>query len=366
MRTFVAVISGSTQHVKGMLSCIQMELDDGDKLFIQYTTQGYAARADTGDRFLASDYESIMFLDADMFHPVDALKKLKSHDKDIVVGHYYKRQTNPMMSCVLALNGYDDRWPYLPYVDPPRSGLHEVAAGGFGIALIKRQVVVDVMKYLGELQPFQNGPLPDIAGDVLQFSSDVRFFLAARHLGYKVWLDASVESLHGTLCWVGHEFYDRNREDINFFDNLLPFIGEGLRRWGVSLQAFEHRHRLLEAYQRGLEKQQEPVRQKDAFKQINAIFEANPDILIATQRQFILAGQIAEVEQWIEWERAYPKVEISEQLPTVGAENIETARKDRLGHPEVRDEKHAEEARQGVYRSQAQEFADELPPAPGA
>jgi hypothetical protein len=345
---------------------MQVGLDDGDKLFLQYSTQGYAARADTGDKFLASEYDSIMFLDADMVHPADALAKLKSHDKDIVVGHYYKRQTNPAMSCILGLNDTVDNWPYLPLTDPPRSGLHEVAAGGFGIVLIKRQVVIDVMKYLGDAQPFTNGTLTDLVGDMIQFGSDVRFFLAARHLGYKVWLDASVESLHGTLCWIGHEFYERNREDINLFDSLLPFVGEGLRRWGVSLQAFQHRMKLLEAYQKGLDKQLAPVRAKEVFAQINSLFEANPDILEAMQRQYILAGQIAEVEQWISWEKAYPKITLPEQLPTVGDKNIETARKERLGHPDVEDETSAEELRQNLYKKQAKEFTDELPPATGA
>src|SRR3990170_4355481 len=146
MRTYIAVTSSSQQYVSGLMTCFEMERSDGDAL-------------------------------------------------DIVCGHYYKRKTSPMESAILEL---DEGWPLLPMFDPPREGLHEIGSGGWGIAFMSRKVIDDVAANMPNGDPlFSAGQVPWASpGETL--GPDVRFYLIARKLGYKVWLDASVHSAHAT------------------------------------------------------------------------------------------------------------------------------------------------------------------------
>ena len=58
--------------------------------------------------------------------------------------------------------------------------------------------------------PFSTGELEWLTGDGGHFGADVRFFALARKLGYKLWMDASVECEHGHTLWLNRETYDRD------------------------------------------------------------------------------------------------------------------------------------------------------------
>ena len=350
MNVFVAIASGHTQYVGGLLSCTEVDRGPGDKFFIQHGSHGYTARNELGTEFLDKpEYDAILLLDADMRHSEDALAKLRAHDLDIVVGHYFKRQTDPMQSAVLALNP-EMFWPCFPLVDIPESGLVEVAAGGFGIALAKREVVLAVSDYLGGRDElFTNGSVPGVK-EAGTFGSDVRFFLAARQIGYKVWMDASVESLHATTAWLGRELYGKIRDDLKLIGGTLGILAHEVEVNGVSLEAFKARRNLLQQYREALIKNKlEPAK------------VAGDEKLLAqwSVQLYKSDARIEEMDEWIAWWEKYPRIDSPGLLPQVETEqDLHLALQNRRGAAGV--EAPAKAQRRGVYQRQSEEFIDEL------
>lgn len=210
MRVFVAAVTSESQQVKAMMAFQSMLLRDEDKKIIKFGSRGDLARMYLGDKFLESDYDAILLIDLDMIHPPDLLERLRAHDVDMVSAHYFRRHINPMRS-VVSLITDDNTWPYPPLINIPDDGLHEIACTGFGCVLIKREVVEAVMSMLPPgSPPFSLGPMPEEAnGQHGPFGSDFNFFMRARRAGYKLWLDASLESSHACTVWLDREMYEK-------------------------------------------------------------------------------------------------------------------------------------------------------------
>lgn len=210
MRVYIAGLTGDRQYVKSFRSFYDLAIRDGDeKNQPEDASRGDISRMSMCDDFLEKrQFDAILLLDMDMKHPVDLLERLREHDLDMVTAHYWKRKT-PMESIV----GIGDRWPYAPLKDLPDTGLLDIATTGFGAVLIKRGVVEAVSKSLprGE-HPMAIGPVPEMANGEVAMGSDMRFFYYARSLGYKLWLDCSLESLHACTVWLGRTLYPKLRE----------------------------------------------------------------------------------------------------------------------------------------------------------
>lgn len=352
MNIFVAIASSHMQYVGGLLSCTEVDREDGDKFFIQHGSHGYMARNELGTEFLDKpNYDAILLLDADMRHSEDALAKLRAHNLDIVVGHYFKRQTDPMQSALLALNP-DMFWPCFPLMDIPDSGLVEVGAGGFGIALLSRKVVEEVCTYLGgPNELFMNGKVPGLEREGV-FGSDVRFFLAARQLGYTVWMDAGVESLHATTAWLGRQLYGKIRDDLKLIGGTLGILAHDVEENGVSLEAFKARKNLLEQYRAAL------IRDK-----LEPAKTAGDDKNLAhwSVQLYKMDARIEEMYDWITWWEKYPRIDSPGLLPQVETEqDLQLALQNRRGAPGVAAPEKAQAQRRGVYQRQSEDFVDEL------
>jgi len=211
LKILLAGVSSYMQFVASMNTFYEMEIEEGDEKATNYNARGDIARITLCNEFLRRpEFDAIFMADLDMKYPKELLARLRSHDLDLVTGHYFKRQPNPIQSVVSVSS--DGTWPYHPLVDIPDDGLHEIACAGFGNVLIKRRVVEDVIKLLppGE-HPFQIGPMPEMVdGDHGAFGADFRFFTYARRLGYKLWLDAhpGAEARHAATLWVDRRIYN--------------------------------------------------------------------------------------------------------------------------------------------------------------
>ena len=205
MRVFVAGVSSEQQYVRSLDSIFRgLIVEDGDQLGYLMGSPGWMARITLCDQFLEQkQFDAIFQVDMDMLHPDDALTRLRSHDKDIVTGHYFRRKTDPMMSVIEVKNG--NRW--LPMQEIPTEGLHEVACTGMGCLLIKRKVIEDVLHIPGIIHPFMAGTIPLLHPTKI-YGQDVRFLYYAQMLGYKLWLDAEVEAAHGCTFWMTKYLYD--------------------------------------------------------------------------------------------------------------------------------------------------------------
>ena len=211
MRVMVAGVSSEQQHVKGLTSFQAIIQRRGDTRAIHDGSLGEVARNMLCDKFMQDETftgeDALLMVDLDMQHPEDMLERLRSHNLDMVTGHYYRRQLKSMMSIISVTE--DGTWPHLPLTDIPRKGLHEVVSTGMGCVLIKKKVIAAVAQGLPPLaHPFSRRPLPEHSGHYMNLGQDRAFFLMARDKGYKLWLDADVHCKHAITLWLDHEEYD--------------------------------------------------------------------------------------------------------------------------------------------------------------
>ena len=259
MRIFIAGASGDTQYVKGVRSFFEIIPRPGDKKQEKVSGRGDISRMQLGEQFFEEkEYEALFMVDLDMRHPPNILEILRTDmerdNLDMVTGHYYARNPTYIHSVCMQLgNGH---WPYVPMMDPPRSGIHEIGMTGMGCVLIKREVYEAVQNYLpaGD-RPFCIGTAPEITGDSRTFGTDFRFFSIARILGYKLWLDADIESLHATLFWVGHDIADKIRSDAMTFEYLDAISHQIGKADGMDKKFLETRKAAVEAHLAKLEEQ---------------------------------------------------------------------------------------------------------------
>lgn len=351
----VAVASHGMQHVGSIRSCYFMHREEQDRFADQFRYRGDVAREAAVKTLLENDYfgddDAILMLDGDQLHPPNLLDKLRAHDLDMVCAHYYRRTTSPIQSLCYELG--DGTWPVQPILFPPRGGLHEISVTGFGCVLVKKKVLRDVQATLPPgSSPVAIGPLPEVVGDHANWGPDFIFFYRARKLGYKLWLDASVESLHAVTLWLGHKSADMLMDYGVWANACHELLMTRLELHGVSLEAFRQRKRILEARHMELIKKAEAMQAaKNMGEEIDLQQEYELSVGIIK-----IEGKMLEMDAWIEWAEKYPKVERPDQLPTT-----ENTPKQETIQDVVPDEDEAKSKRQDVYRDQAIELAEMLP-----
>ena len=328
MKVFIAVASGETQYVKSLRSVYELTRRDGDLAATpDKSYYGTVTRTGLLNRFRRlAEYDAILCLDADQDHPADLLEKLRASmeagNLDMVCAHYYQRNTGPITSLCWELG--DGTWPFLPLLDPPAEGLHEIGATGLGCVLIHRRVVEAVWATLpaGD-NPFRPAPIPEIDPIGREFGSDLRFFILARRLGFKLWLDASLESLHATTIWLGHKSARKLMDYTRWADEYSDLFTERLRLYGVNSEAFKQRWRLLEARKRGL-----MAELQNTVTEANASTDPERQQTLAAQAQAMtialhqMDGKLGECQAWIDMVEKYPAIEFPRDLP--GGPVVET------------------------------------------
>lgn len=351
MRVLLAVASHEVQHVGAIRSAYLIRREEQDRFVDQWRWRGDIARESFVKTLLEEEYfepeDAILLLDGDQLHPPDLLERLRAHNLDMVCAHYYRRSTRPIQSLCYEIG--DGRWPYLPYLHPPREGLHEIAVTGFGCVLIKKKVLQAVKDTLPNgASPIAITALPELAGDHDNWGPDFVFFHRARQLGYKLWLDASIESLHAVTLWLGHKSADKLIDYETWADGAHDLLQSRLELYGVNLEAFKQRKRILEARLEGMMQQAiEAGKDDDPAK--------HQELSISVYQ---MQGKIKEMEAWIEWAEKYPAITRPDQLPTTD----NTPKQDTV-QDDIQDEAKAIEARKGTYRDQAIELAEMLPDA---
>ena len=158
-----------------------------------------------------TQYEYVMFIDADIgFEPQDVLKLL-SYQRDIVCGAY------PMKSIPLQYN-YNISQPPLA-----EDGLIKIDNIGFGFALIHRRVFDKIRENYEDLKytpalGHSSYPITEaeyhnsyhyfneLKKDMIFLPEDFSFFDRASSVGFTSWLDTSIK-----LCHVGSHVFQENK-----------------------------------------------------------------------------------------------------------------------------------------------------------
>lgn len=245
MNILVAAVSSSRQYVQSLASFYAMKIQGEDLRIIKSGKPGIHSRREVGLLFDSNkEYDALFMADLDMMFPEDTLERLRAHDLDMVTAHYFRRRMDPMLSvCMVDRGG----WPYVPLRDVPTEGLHEVATTGLGAVLIKREVfeaVRDALPVGGN--PFDVGSLHFLTGDHGHFGADVRFFIIAHSLGYKLWLDASIECSHGFTVWLTNDLYKRLEQKDSHSGIWKELFRQSMEKNGMDAKTAQIRIEQLE------------------------------------------------------------------------------------------------------------------------
>lgn len=281
MKVFVACVSSERQFVRGVASALNnMVLRPGDKRDSRYNTRGEIARTLLLNQFwddpeFQDADDAILMLDLDMDHSPDMLEQLREHNLDMVTAHYFRRNKPPVSICNLVGDG---KWPFPPMLDIPDDGLHEIAITGMGCVLIKRKVIASVWERMKDGEnPFQTGPMPAYCGDYRNWGTDYSFFTRARECGYKLWLDASLESKHADTYWLDRELYEQLRAKQGMSDQLRAFWLARLELHGMEKGTIQARINFLTNERDKMNKDVEELKQKQI--QLNSMIEQKERML---------------------------------------------------------------------------------------
>lgn len=186
-------------------SIYDLEVPEGYRTEFQYFF-GYALEQ---VRNLISDwaqrYDYLFAVDSDMSFKPDTLKRLLSHDKDVVSGLYIQRKPGEHI-LELYRNGHN-----IPYGDIKNLGLVEIDACGFGCVLVKSKV----FSTIGYPQFVYKSAL-DHKDTV---SEDVYFCMKAKQFGFSIYADANVICDHiGSTKFVVDQTITKKQ---SAFDRLL-------------------------------------------------------------------------------------------------------------------------------------------------
>jgi len=268
VRVFVAGISGDRQEVRGVESFYALRLRTGDERRIFKGGRGDVNRRKAG-AYLEdhSEYGALVLLDLDMRHPPDLVERLRSHGKDLVCGWALARDSSPLHSTWLGVG--NGRWPWPPIFDLPAPGLNRIGMSGHGSAFISRRAYLAVKDYLpaGD-ETLAIGAAPAVTGNATCLGSDYRFYsIAQQVLGFELWGDGDVESLHAITFWAGRRLFgalrlaqsDQELERSSQYTQLL------IREKGMDETTLEARIKTLETRLESVDAQLAQTRQNVDF-----------------------------------------------------------------------------------------------------
>lgn len=137
--------------------------------------------------WVVKGFDYLFSVDSDIAFAPDTLKKLLSHDKDMVSGLYIQRKPGQHVLEIYEHNNIGGV-TNIPYGKIKGRGLVEIASCGFGCVLVKSQV----MKAVGYPQFVYHSAI-DHRNTI---SEDVDFCKKALAKGFKIYADTSIKCRH--------------------------------------------------------------------------------------------------------------------------------------------------------------------------
>jgi len=169
-------------------SIYDLEVPDGYEVDFQ-TFYGY--NIDQVRNLIAhwtvQSYDYLFSVDSDIAFERDTLKKLLSHNKDIVSGLYIQRKPDQHVLEIYEDNGHGGV-TNMPHDKLKGRGLVQIMGCGFGCVLVKKEVFQSV----GYPQ-FEYHSAIDHANTI---SEDNDFCGKARNKGFTIWADSTIECRH--------------------------------------------------------------------------------------------------------------------------------------------------------------------------
>lgn len=187
-KILIAIPTAKNIEVETFKSIYDLEVPDGFETTFQYF---YGYNIDQVRNLIADwvvkGFDYLFSVDSDIAFPRDTLKKLLSHDRDVVSGLYIQRKPGQH---TLEIYEANDRGGVsnIPYGKIKNKGLIEVQGCGFGCVLVKKSVMEGIgypqFKYYSALDHRNT------------ISEDVDFCKKALAKGFRIWADTSIKCRH--------------------------------------------------------------------------------------------------------------------------------------------------------------------------
>ena len=170
------------------------------EIFVPFAREMLASKA------LEYKCDYLFMVDDDMMAPVDLFYKLVKHDVDIVAPLAFTRNAPHKPVMFKTIEGYDQvvGKPYsinTTVLNYPKDRLVECDAVGFGSALIKMEV-------------FKKMSQPWFMGSV-GTGEDIHFCIAAKKLGFRVFMDTATKLGHLSKPVIVTEEYSEHFNKLN-------------------------------------------------------------------------------------------------------------------------------------------------------
>ena len=177
-KILIAIPTNKNIEAQTFKSIYDLEVPDGYETDFQFF---YGYQVDQIRNLIASwaeRYDYLFSVDSDIAFAPDTLKKMLSHNRDMVSGLYIQRKPGEHI-LELYRNGRN-----INYNDINGMGLVEVDGCGFGCVLVKSEVI----RAIGYPQFVYKSALDHKD----TFSEDNYFCLQAKQKGFKIWADTSI------------------------------------------------------------------------------------------------------------------------------------------------------------------------------
>lgn len=167
----------------------------------------YTSRNNLSIQALNMNAEYILWLDSDMVFQPDLLERMfkvmEENKLDFLSGLYYRRAKpyTPIIFDKLEMREDGCHWHNLETVP---SELIEIEGCGFGVVLMKTEIIANVF-----------GSQGDLFTPLMGVGEDLSFCWRARQAGYKLYLDPSISLGHVGNFIVTEEFYRSYSEAKN-------------------------------------------------------------------------------------------------------------------------------------------------------
>lgn len=188
-KILIAIPTAKHIEVDTFKAIYDLELPEGYVADFQYF---YGYRIDQirnliADWMVKGEWDYLFSVDSDIAFPPHTLKRLISHNRDMVTGVYRQRKPDQHIIEVYTGTGHNVPWSALQEA----GDLVEVGGCGFGCVLVKRHV-------------FQNVPYPHFEYHVAldhqnTVSEDVDFCRKVTDRGMTIWCDTTIQCDH-----IGH------------------------------------------------------------------------------------------------------------------------------------------------------------------
>lgn len=187
-RILIAIPTARNIEADTFKSIYDLEVPEGYTTDFQYF---YGYNVDQVRNLIADwivkGYDYLFSVDSDIAFPKDTLKRLLSHNVDMVSGLYIQRKPGQHILEVYEHNGQGGV-SNIPYDKIAGQGLVEIASCGFGCVLVKAEVMRAI--------PYPHFVYHSAIDHRNTISEDVDFCKKALAKGFRLWADTSIHCRH--------------------------------------------------------------------------------------------------------------------------------------------------------------------------